>query len=186
VTPPPLAQRIAIGLMHATQIPRPHTDEEMDRLMALPLTGVQNVARALLRYTGLRVSPVCALKIGDVNLSPFNVEGVSLPGSIRASNPSRPYDPLLRRANGAPFTRSGIERWTRSWGEAARVDNCTPHRFRHSLATDLLRRGVPVEVIPRILGTSRLPRRWPILASQTRRRFGRSRCHCARQAARIG
>jgi hypothetical protein len=61
----------------------------MDRLMALPLTGVQNVARALLRYTGLRVSPVRTLKIGNVNLSPFNAEGVSLPGSIRASNPQQ-------------------------------------------------------------------------------------------------
>ena len=67
-------------------------------------------------------------------------------------NPGNPYDPLLPRADGTPFTRSGIERWARSWGEAAKVQNCTTHRFRRYLATDLLRLGVPVEVIQRILG----------------------------------
>lgn len=37
-------------------------------------------------------------------------------------------------------------------GEAAWVEQCHPHRFRHSLATALLRRGVRLEVVQRILG----------------------------------
>jgi len=81
-------------------------------------------------------------RLGTSNLSPLEVEGVSLPGSIRAAknkgsqilllpmteelhpilsawiadNPGKSYDPLLRRANGSPYTRSAIERWARSWG----------------------------------------------------------------------
>jgi hypothetical protein len=38
--------------------------------MALSLPGVENVVRAILCYAGLRVSPVCALKIGDVKPEP--------------------------------------------------------------------------------------------------------------------
>jgi integrase len=162
----------------ADKLPKPFTDSEMDKLMSLPLTGVENVARAILCYTGLRASPVCTLKMGDVDLSPIQVENESLPGSIRASknkgskvlllpmteelhailsawiadNPGQPYDPLLRRANGSPYTRTTLERWARSWGDAAKVVKCHPHRFRHSLATALLRKGVRIEVVPRILG----------------------------------
>ena len=45
-----------------------------------------------------------------------------------------------------------IERLTRLWGEAAAVANCTRHRFRHTYATEMLRKGVPLEVIQRLLG----------------------------------
>ena len=69
-----------------------------------------------------------------------------------ADNPARPYDPLLRRANGTPIGRDTLERWARSWGAAAKVEKCHPHRFRHSLATALLRKGVRIEVVQRILG----------------------------------
>ncbi len=162
----------------ADKLPKPFTDSEMDKLMSLPLTGVENVARAILCYTGLRASPVCTLKMGDVYLNPIQVEDDSPPGSIRASknkgskvlllpmtrelhailsawiadNPGQSYDPLLRRANGSPIGRTTLERWARSWGASAKVEKCHPHRFRPSLATALLRKGVRIEVVQRILG----------------------------------
>jgi len=70
---------------------------------------------------------------------------------IRA-NPGKGYDPLIRRSNGQQFTRSAVERWARAWGEEAGVSACHPHRFRHTLATELLRRGVRLEVLQRLLG----------------------------------
>lgn len=162
----------------ADSLPKPFTEEEMDRIMAVPLDGVQRVTRAILRYTALRVTPVCTLRIGDVNLNPIAVDGVTLPGSIRATknkgskilvipiteelhpilaewiraNPGKGYDPLIRRSNGQQFTRSAVERWARAWGEEAGVSACHPHRFRHTLATELLRRGVRLEVLQRLLG----------------------------------
>jgi integrase/recombinase XerD len=36
--------------------------------------------------------------------------------------------------------------------QVAKVEKCHPHRFRHSLATALLRKGVKLEVVQRILG----------------------------------
>lgn len=50
-------------------LPRPFDNDERDRLMALELPPIETVMRALLYYTGLRVSPVCGLRIADVSTS---------------------------------------------------------------------------------------------------------------------
>ena len=42
--------------------------------------------------------------------------------------------------------------WAREWGREAGVPSCHPHRFRHTYTTDLLRKGVPLEVIQKLLG----------------------------------
>jgi hypothetical protein len=39
-----------------------------------------------------------------------------------------------------------------AWGEAARVLDCTPHRFRHTFGTMLLEAGADIRVIQRLLG----------------------------------
>jgi site-specific recombinase XerD len=41
-------------------------------------------------------------------------------------------------------------------GERAGVPNCHPHRFRRSLATRLIKKGVPLEQVQRILGHSKI------------------------------
>ena len=40
-----------------------------------------------------------------------------------------------------------IERRTQDWGVAAKVTDCTPHRFRHTFATALVDKGVDVRII---------------------------------------
>jgi hypothetical protein len=44
-----------------------------------------------------------------------------------------------------------VERHTHAWGEAVGVSDCLPHRFRHTFATDLLKRGVDIRVIQVLL-----------------------------------
>lgn len=46
---------------------------------------------------------------------------------------------------------SGIENIVRKIGKSVGID-AHPHRFRHSLATDLIKRGAPVQDVQRILG----------------------------------
>lgn len=41
-------------------------------------------------------------------------------------------------AAGRPMNRKALERRVRGWGVQANVPDCTPHRFRHTFATDLL------------------------------------------------
>lgn len=163
-------------------IPRPLEPAETDRIMALPLVGAEPVIRALFYYTGLRNSPVCNLRIDSISFAPISIatkDGVyTVPGSIRsvnkgqhelvtpmapelapiladwiARNPGQPYDRLLRyHTNGRPFRNYTMDRICNRWGKDAQVTNLTPHRFRHTYATDLLRKGVPLEVVQKLLG----------------------------------
>ena len=65
-------------------LPRPFTPEEMRRIMQLELPPIERVIRALLYYTGLRVSPICALKVGDLSFDEIRyANGVTFPGAIR-------------------------------------------------------------------------------------------------------
>jgi site-specific recombinase XerD len=65
-------------------LPRPFSPEEMRRLMQLELPPIERVIRALLYYTGLRVSPICALKVGDLSFDEVRYpNGVTFPGTIR-------------------------------------------------------------------------------------------------------
>jgi integrase len=65
-------------------LPRPFTPDEIGRIMRLELPPVESVIRGLLYYTGLRVSPICQLRIGDVSFDELAYpNGVTFPGVIR-------------------------------------------------------------------------------------------------------
>ena len=51
-------------------LPRPFTDEEVARLLALELPPMERALRAVLFGSGLRATPICGLGVGDVNESP--------------------------------------------------------------------------------------------------------------------
>lgn len=172
----PMAQRDA--LPKPDSMPRPFTNEERDRLMVLALAPVEDIIRSLLYYTGLRVTPICELHVGDLDFSPLVIRGVVMPGSIRTigkgnrphvspmhtalrerlydhvlrSSELRAHDQLLRQRNGRPYHRRLVEKVVARWGATAGVPNATPHRFRHTFATDLLEAGEDLRVIQALLG----------------------------------
>ena len=68
-------------------------------------------------------------------------------------------NPALFVGNRAPhqrLTKSGIQAMLRKLGESAGVEHVHPHRFRRTLATDALDRGVPIEQVQEILGHSKI------------------------------
>ncbi|HJR01806.1 MAG TPA: tyrosine-type recombinase/integrase [Methylomirabilota bacterium] len=152
-------------------LPRPFMADEKDRLQALPLTLYERVVRALLFYTGLRVTPICEIKLGDITLGgpqPHiratvkggKIQVVALhPGMVAlleeylATRPEMKLGHyLLSTANYRVIRRESIEAMTHVWGLNADVPDCTPHRFRHTFATDLLEREVDIRVIQKALG----------------------------------
>jgi site-specific recombinase XerD len=158
-------------------LPRPFTEEERDRLFALELSEDERVMRALLYFAGLRVSEVCGLHLGDITLGTLDEPGTLRPrgkGSkervlpiapglfpilrdyVLARSSLNPRDFLLTQKDGTPWRRRSAERRTARWGTAARVHDCTPHRFRHTFATDLLRQGTDIRYIQALLGHARL------------------------------
>lgn len=163
------------------QLPKPFSPEERDRLLNLPLEGLERVLIHLLYGTGMRVTPLSQLKVGDIEFSPIHVEGIEFPGSIRSlqkgnkliETPMHPkllpilkdwilkldhhkgYDWLLPYVDGRPMARVTIERWCREWGVSAQIlGRCNPHRFRHTFATDLIRENVNPKVVQVLMGHS--------------------------------
>jgi integrase/recombinase XerD len=152
-------------------LPRPFSPEERDRLLALDLTPHERVIRALLLFTGIRVSPLCAIRIQDLTLGGEQpqiravMKGnkpqvIKLHAAVRdllvdylEHQPAlRPYDYLLATAKRRRPRREHIEGITQMWGLNADVPDCTPHRFRHTYATGLLEEGVDLRVIRDALG----------------------------------
>jgi len=177
----PIAGNPMFKFKRPDAIPKPYTRDESARLMGLSLTGAEKVFRALLYYTGLRVTPICEILISNVNLGvqEINVDGkrVEIYGTIRTIGkgnrehivpvvkelaeilgdwlrvyPGKGYEYLMRQTNGRPYRRKTVERMTAAWGQEAGVSDCIPHRFRHTYASDLLARGTDIRVIQRLLG----------------------------------
>lgn len=149
-------------------LPRPFEQHESAALMALELPEIQHVTRAVLYYSGMRVTPITQVLINDVtfqppairstgkgnkrHLVPMGPELTSILSEYLRKNPGKPYDRLLRTPKGQPLNARRVERWCVEWGTKAGVANCTPHRFRHTFATTLFTKGARMEVVQRLLG----------------------------------
>lgn len=149
-------------------LPRPFTPEEAARLWTLDLPQRERVVRALLFFSGLRVSSICAIRLGDLVETPpairVTVKGgrsvlkplhpkleTEIQNYVLACSDLKPQSPLLARLNGKPLTRKLAARMTHEWGRRAKVPGCVPHRFRHTFATEQLRAGVSLPVIQKTL-----------------------------------
>ena len=64
-------------------LPRPFERDEADRLWALELPAVEDLARALLFFTGLRVTSLCTLSIGSVSGDMRQLRAVGKKGRAR-------------------------------------------------------------------------------------------------------
>lgn len=161
-------------------LPRPFTAAELDRLMAVPLSGDEEVLRAVLYYGGVREFEACGLRIEDIEpparageVAKLTILGkkqkvrkVSIPppcwslvsaqSARRANQDPTPQAPLFAKRDGKPWTPRMVQRRVRAWGRAAEVHDCKPHRFRHTCATDMLEAGEDIRVIQQVLGHSSL------------------------------
>lgn len=158
-------------------VPRPFTQDERDRLMALPLDATDRAIRALLYYTGLRCSEICQLQVRDVVRPGVGSDGQPTLATVTVRQGKGKKDRVLAmhptcwaaledhglrltdnspraflfayttarqirgqelKPEGRPWNITTLERRVRAWGEAARVEDCTPHRWRHTFATNVL------------------------------------------------
>lgn len=149
------------------KLPKPFRDEETQRLLQLELSPLETAIRAVLYWTGLRVSPVVDLLIDNVSFDPPRIRSVgkgdkehSLPMTPELAEtltrylkqfPGQPYDRLLRDARGKPLNQRRVQRMVSAWGKRVGIQGATPHRFRHTAATELLEKGVNPAIVQKFL-----------------------------------
>ncbi|MHB1847005.1 MAG: site-specific tyrosine recombinase XerD [Deltaproteobacteria bacterium] len=163
----------------AKRLPEFLSLEEVDALLAAPdeatPEGCRDRAMIELMYAaGLRVSELCALRLGDVRCDPGIVRVLGK-GSKERLVPvgevaleklegylSRGRPLLLRGRESSDLFLSRRGRrmgricfWTRLKRHAAKAGigkNVSPHKLRHSFATHLLERGADLRAVQAMLG----------------------------------
>ncbi len=142
IAPPKLGRRLPVFLSF----------EEVSRLLGAPDVskprGRRDRAMLSVMYaSGLRVSELCSLKVGDVDRQ----RGfVSVP---RKEHRGRGGLSLFLSSWGKPFSRQGfwklVVRYARGVGITKAI---SPHKLRHSFATHLLEGGADLRSVQAMLG----------------------------------
>lgn len=170
------------GLKVETTVKKPFAQEELE---ALRLHCDRSRDRALVEFllaTGLRVSELCKLDVGDIDFyrMEFYVRGkggkerLCLLDDIAKFHLKRYLRDRMRRermseddlrrqplfvAAKAPHTRmtiAGVQYLLKELGRKAAVENVHPHRFRRTFACDMISRGMPVEQLMVLMGHSKI------------------------------
>lgn len=155
------------------KIKQPFTDEELEKLRRICEQERDLALIEFLYSTGVRVSELVALNRQDIDFYGKNVV-VYGKGSkeretyltatsclhLKAYLDSRSDDnEALFVSARAPHTRltvAGVEKVLRRIGKDAGVAKVHPHRFRRTMATNVLKKGMPLEEVKELLGHTKL------------------------------
>lgn len=148
-------------------VKKPYSAVELERLRKACET-IRDLALVDVLYsTGCRVSEVSRLDIDDVDfdnlecrvLGKGNKERIVYLSPVAAMNLREYLDTrrdggecLFAGRGSRRISKNGIEALLKRLGRAAGVENVHPHRFRRTLATNLLDRGMNIQDVAAILG----------------------------------
>jgi integrase/recombinase XerD len=159
-------------------LPRFLTEEEIERLLAVPDTstpeGIRDRAILELMYaTGLRVSELISMKLADVDVDGGLIlchgkgskeRRVPIGRSAthwlqqhmrtRARFPGASAAHLFLSTSGQRLTRQRVWAAIKAYAAHAGLPSVSPHTLRHSFATHLLQRGADSRSVQALLGHS--------------------------------
>ena len=166
-----------VGLLKLEKtIKKPFSAAELE---ALRVNCTELRDRALVEFlysTGVRVSELVSLNVGDIEMGKQELivygKGSKerktyltdsakfyLRRYLRTRDQTELADKPLFVTLDKPHDRltvAGVQHTLRQLGKRAKVENTHPHRFRRTIATDLLNRGMPIEQVKEFLGHEKL------------------------------
>lgn len=155
------------------RIKKPLSDEELERLRWICEQERDLALIEFLYSTGVRVSELVALNRQDIDFYGKNVVVYGKGNKERETYLTataclhlKEYLDKRTDTNEALFvstkqpherlTVAGVERILHRLGSTAGVDKVHPHRFRRTMATNILRKGMPLEEVKELLGHTKL------------------------------
>ena len=155
------------SIKHMKKIRVPYSEVELEKLKEACTTARDKAMLYFLLSTGCRISEICGLNKEDIDfqalectvLGKGNKERTVFIDDITAMMLKR-YIAGRKDSSDALFTGKGSDRMTpggvrfrlKTIAEKAGVQNVHPHRFRRTLATSLIDRGMPIQEVASILG----------------------------------
>lgn len=161
------------------RLPRVLSVEDVERLLEQPdlktPAGIRDRAMLEMLYaTGLRVSELVSLRVGDLNLEMGYIkcfgkgskERIVPLGSVATKHiklyleharkflaSSMHEDTLFLNHHGRKLTRQGFWKIIKKYAESINLEeDITPHTLRHSFATHLLENGADLRSVQEMLG----------------------------------
>ena len=161
-----------LGAVKAPKVVRlPYSDVEIERLKAACATVRDRAIVCFLLSTGCRISEVVGLDRGAINWQDMCCKVYGKGAKERMvyldtvtamylkqylAERSDDCQALFASRRGDRLTVSGIQAMLRNLGEATGIPNVHPHRFRRTLATRLIDRGMPIQEVAHVLGHEKL------------------------------
>ena len=159
----------------ARSLPKTMTVDEVSRLLNATKNERDRLIVTLLYSTGVRVSELCNINVGDVDVDQDLVHVVRGKGGkdrkiplppqvrlilqsyIKSTNSLKSDTPLFRNRSGGRLTARSIQRIIQKAKHTADISKkVTPHALRHAFATHLCDNDVSIRVIQELLGHSSL------------------------------
>lgn len=156
------------------EIKKPFSAEEMERLRDACSSVRDRAIIEFLYSSGVRVSEMAALNVGDIEMGSQELIVYGKGSKERKTyltdsakfylkrylkeRDVKDFEPLFGTEH-CPDRRlsvAGIQYMLRQLGARAEVEKTHPHRFRRTIATDLLARGMPIEQVKEFLGHEKL------------------------------
>lgn len=161
---------------------KPYSVEDMESLRKICTSLRDRAIVEFLYSTGLRVSEMCSLKVGDIDIYRKEFMVIGKGGKQRVVYISdsayfhlKEYlewrqdkygktiqeiscEPLfvLDRKPYRGMSRNSVEKLCRKLGLKSGVKNTHPHRFRRTFATEMMNRGMKIEELAKLMGHQKI------------------------------
>lgn len=150
------------------RIKKPFTEFEVEKIRSVLVDSRDEAIIECLLSTGCRVSELCSIDLEDVNFMNKEIPVIGKGNKERrvflnakATFALKRYIKQYHIESGALFiskkghrrlTKDGVEALIKAIGQKAHIKNCHPHRFRRTMASLALNRGMPIDQVSKLLG----------------------------------